>query len=210
MTEAEWLEGTEYQAILDYAYEVASERHLRLFACAVCRLIPGYMESEEDRKGLELTELDVDGLAPEGGLDDLGDEDWDIRWYRREGWDASIRAIESYMATDDDDPLPTSSEYCAWLDMVPKRGALSEIMREIIGNPFRPVVIHPARLTWADGTVPRLARVIYDERAFDRLPILADALTDAGCTDEALLAHLRSPGPHVRGCWPVDLILGLG
>jgi hypothetical protein len=55
-----------------------------------------------------------------------------------------------------------------------------------------------------------LAQAIYDERAFDRLPILADALLDAGCDNEELLAHLRSEGPHVRGCWAVDLILGKG
>jgi hypothetical protein len=53
-----------------------------------------------------------------------------------------------------------------------------------------------------------LAQGIYDERAFERLPILADALEDAGCTDAAILVHCRGPGPHVRGCWVVDLILG--
>jgi hypothetical protein len=62
--------------------------------------------------------------------------------------------------------------------------------------------------TWNDATIPRLARGIYAEEAFDRLPILADALEDAGCSDAALLQHLRGPGPHVRGCWVLDLILG--
>jgi hypothetical protein len=56
--------------------------------------------------------------------------------------------------------------------------------------------------------VRKLARGIYHERAFDRLPVLADALEEAGCTDETLLGHLRGPGPHVLGCWAVDLILG--
>ena len=56
--------------------------------------------------------------------------------------------------------------------------------------------------------VVKIAQGIYDERAFDRLPILADALEDAGCDNADILAHLRSPGPHVRGCWAVDLILG--
>jgi hypothetical protein len=63
-------------------------------------------------------------------------------------------------------------------------------------------------LTWNDGTVRRLAEAIYEERAFGRLPILADALLDAGCDNEELIAHCRSEGPHVRGCWAVDLILG--
>jgi hypothetical protein len=63
-------------------------------------------------------------------------------------------------------------------------------------------------LTWNGGTVPRLAQAIYDEEAFDRLPVLADALEDAGCSEPAILSHLRGPGPHVRGCWVVDLLLG--
>jgi hypothetical protein len=58
------------------------------------------------------------------------------------------------------------------------------------------------------GTVPKLAAAIYEERAFDRLPVLADALEDARCADAAILGHCRSGGEHVRGCWVVDLVLG--
>jgi hypothetical protein len=74
----------------------------------------------------------------------------------------------------------------------------------------RPVTISPAWLSWNDGTVVKLARTIYDDRGFEDLPVLADALEDAGCTDEAILGHCRGPGPHVRGCWVVDLLLGKG
>jgi hypothetical protein len=81
-------------------------------------------------------------------------------------------------------------------------------MREVIGNPFRPVAINPAWLNWNDGTVRKVAQAIYDERAFDRLPILADALEEAGCTNTDILNHCRQPRNHVRGCWVVDLILG--
>jgi hypothetical protein len=63
-------------------------------------------------------------------------------------------------------------------------------------------------LAWEGGTVARLATAIYQECAFDQIAVLADALEDAGCTDKALLTHLRSPGPHVRGCWALDLVLG--
>jgi hypothetical protein len=63
-------------------------------------------------------------------------------------------------------------------------------------------------LGWNDATIPKIARGIYEERAFDRLPVLHDALLDAGCDDEAILAHCRGAGPHVRGCWVIDLILG--
>jgi hypothetical protein len=82
------------------------------------------------------------------------------------------------------------------------------LLRDIFGNPFRPLAINPAWLAWNDGTVPRIAQAIYDERAFDRMPVLADALEDAGCTEPYILDHCRQPGEHVRGCWVVDLLLG--
>ena len=84
-----------------------------------------------------------------------------------------------------------------------------DVLRCIFGNPYRPSPPLPhSVLAWNDATVRRIAEGIYEDRAFARLPILADALLDAGCDDEDLLAHCRSAGPHVRGCWAVDLILG--
>src|SRR5439155_6625563 len=89
------------------------------------------------------------------------------------------------------------------------RADLAVWVREIFANPFRPLPrLPPTALNWNDGTVRRLAEGIYQERAFDRLPVLADALEDAGCDNEGLLAHLRSEGAHVRGCWAVDWLLG--
>jgi hypothetical protein len=82
------------------------------------------------------------------------------------------------------------------------------LLREIIGNPFSSVSLHPAWLAWNDGTVVRQAQGSYEERAFDRLPVLADALEEAGCTNAEILAHCRGPGPYVRGCWVVDAVLG--
>jgi hypothetical protein len=82
------------------------------------------------------------------------------------------------------------------------------LVREVFGNPFRPCPIEPLWLAWDGGTIPKVAEAIYEERAWDRLPILGDALEEAGCTDEAILTHCREPGGHVRGCWVVDLVLG--
>ncbi|MBP3957234.1 hypothetical protein J8F10_18390 [Gemmata sp. G18] len=79
------------------------------------------------------------------------------------------------------------------------------MLRDIFGNPIRPVTVEPS---WLTSTVTALANGIYTEKAFDRLPILADALMDAGCSHDDLLNHLRSDGPHVRGCWALDLVLG--
>ena len=70
------------------------------------------------------------------------------------------------------------------------------------------MTVNPAWLAWNDAAVYHIAVGIYDELAFDRLPLLADALESAGCGNTDILNHLRSDGPHLRGCWPVDLILG--
>jgi len=88
------------------------------------------------------------------------------------------------------------------------RTIVGYLLRDIFGNPFRGASVDSHWLVWNDGTVPRLAQAIYDERAFDRLSILADALEEAGCTDADILNHCRQPGEHVRGCWVVDLLLG--
>jgi hypothetical protein len=82
---------------------------------------------------------------------------------------------------------------------------LTDLLRDIFGNPFRPVSVEPH---WLTPTVRNLAAAIYAGRAFDRLPVLADALEDAGCDNADVLTHCRGPGPHVRGCWVVDLLLG--
>jgi hypothetical protein len=94
--------------------------------------------------------------------------------------------------------------------------AQAGLLRDIFGNPFRAPAALPASVFEGnDSLIPRLARKAADDRRLpagtmepDRLAILADALEDAGCIDAELLAHLREPGPHVRGCWAVDLILG--
>ena len=82
------------------------------------------------------------------------------------------------------------------------------LLRDIIGNPFRPVAINPSWLSWKDSTPRKIAQAIYEERRFDGLPILADALEEAGCDNADILTHCSQPGKHVRGCWVVDLLLG--
>jgi hypothetical protein len=80
-------------------------------------------------------------------------------------------------------------------------------LHDCLGNPFRPVPLDTAWLAWAGGAVPNLAQAIYAERAFERMPILADALEEAGCTNAEILDHCRGRDGHVRGCWLVDSIL---
>jgi hypothetical protein len=90
--------------------------------------------------------------------------------------------------------------------------AQAHLLRDIFGNPFRPATISPA---WLTPTVKNLATAAYENRTLSagtlehaRLAVLADALEDAGCTNSDILYHLRCPGPHVRGCWALDLLLG--
>ena len=89
-----------------------------------------------------------------------------------------------------------------------ERLAQACIVRDIFGNPFCPVIVDPTWLARQEAAVARIAQTIYDERRFADMPILADALEEAGCTDADILNHCRQPGEHVRGCWVVDLLLG--
>jgi hypothetical protein len=86
-----------------------------------------------------------------------------------------------------------------------ERRTQADLIRDIFGNPFRPVTLNPS---WLTSTVVPLARQMYDTRDFSAMPILADALQDAGCNNPDILDHCRGEGPHVRGCWVVDLVLG--
>jgi hypothetical protein len=88
---------------------------------------------------------------------------------------------------------------------IPSARDLAALLRDIFGNPFRPVAFDKQ---WRTDTAVSIARGMYDSRDFGAMPILADALQDAGCDNEDVLNHCRGPGPHVRGCWVVDLVLG--
>lgn len=85
------------------------------------------------------------------------------------------------------------------------RSVQAGLVRDIFGNTFRPATIDPS---WLTPTAVLLAQAIYEARAFDRLPILADSLEEAGCDSADVLNHCRGDGPHLRGCWVVDLVLG--
>lgn len=113
----------------------------------------------------------------------------------------------------------------------PAKATQAALLRCIVGNPFRPVrfaadtlsghpdgtyeglgplpqLLDPRWLVWDYGAIPKMAQAIYDGRTWDQLPILADALEDAGADDAQILGHLRGPGPHARGCHVLDLLLG--
>jgi hypothetical protein len=94
-------------------------------------------------------------------------------------------------------PQPTGANY----------SVQAELVRDIFPNPFQPPALDPIWRNWNGGAMVVLAQEMYQHRDFRQTPLLADMLEDAGCTDPQIFDHLRGPGPHVRGCWLVDLIL---
>jgi hypothetical protein len=124
-------------------------------------------------------------------------------------WQA-LRASPSTSRPPPDDPEQEPPLLAIPRTLRPReRQAQADLLRDIVGNPFHPApTLDPAWLEWNGGTVQRLARAVYDERRFDDLPILADALEEAGCDCAELIAHCRAGGEHARGCWALDLLLG--
>ncbi len=221
MTEQEWLECRHPKPMLDFLRGKASERKLRLFACFCYRRFDEYMNSDADSDGLfavDLAEAYADGLVTAADLADVREE------IVAGLWDQCSSAVVRHQIADRATAIPlgevapVADAFIFWVEsnvsrehieseVGPELAAMCETLRDLVGNPFRLPVLEPAWLTWNDGTVVKLAQAIYDEGAFDRLPILADALEEAGCNEPRILAHCRDAAAHVRGCWVVDLIL---
>jgi hypothetical protein len=206
-------------------------RKLALFACACCREIWQVVTDVRSRKAVEVAEQTIDDLANERQLDGATLASHDARnavEHKRGGdraethirrtaanacWEAAsaVWCARRFGSSVERAALE-SADVAAWTarsaNFGDARARQAQFLRCICGNPFRPFPLNPAWLTGQGGTIPKLAQAIYDERAFDRLPILADALEDAGCNNADILTHCRGPGPHIRGCWLLDLILG--
>jgi hypothetical protein len=223
VTEDQWLTATDPQPMLDFLRGRASERKLRLFACATCRsawhwleddrLARQLLEDERSRFSVDAGERYADGAATAKELAAAHRRAW--RLVRRtvsqptpERYKPALGALGTAASSIPRDLL---------VRVLPGvvGPASPDLLRDIF-QPFRAApAIDLALLAWNGGTVPRLARTAYEERDLPagtltpaRLNLLADALEDAGCADPDLLGHLRGPGPHVRGCWAVDLLLG--
>jgi hypothetical protein len=208
MTEAEWLAATDGKPLLEWIRSNASDRKARLTACALCRRQWDRTEDERIRKAVASAEAFADGLLSAKALTRIRRAAYAVPWRgvimpaaraRADAWNAAREAI--------------------WdgLRLILNEGAGSPVpdrVRCIFGNPFRPATVNPA---WLTPAVTSLAAAAYEERSLPsgeldppRLAVLADALEDGGCADPDLLGHLRSAGPHVRGCWALDLVLGKG
>ncbi len=206
MTETEWLLGSNPDDLLGFFSHKASERKRRLFTIACCRRIWNRMD-EPSRIAVEVSERYADHHATH--VDLSSQQDYLEILEGIDGWasEAAFLALRR--------PAPIAEVSAAALLSIEEPQLKNEerrnqvaLLRDILGNPFRPLPFDRAWLHWNDQCVVRLARSIYDSHTFGDLPILADALAEAGCTQESILEHCRAPGLHARGCWVVDGILG--
>ena len=176
MTEIQWMACKEPRIMLKEQFgQNSSDRKLHLFTCACFRRVWDRLPDDRIRATVDLVERYADGAASLRELESARDnhpfthdlavqEGWYAAWY------ASRSAL--YYAPDRRQELE----------------AQADLLRHVLGNPFRHSASEPSWLAWNDGAIRKMAQLIYDDRAFDRLPLLADALEDAGCTDAAILA----------------------
>lgn len=223
MTEREWLCCGRRQQLLDYLRRKApvSQRKVHLFSCACCRRVWDLIWSRRSLQAVLVREAYLDRL-PGGERLPMSQRSAREALAESPKEPGTIKATEAaYRATRNTEAFTqaeTVSKLCA--EAVAEankdlgawgmeRAAQATVLRNIVGNPFRPLPpVDPAWLEWNQQTVLRLAQTIHEEGRFDEVPVLADALIEAGCDSEPLLDHLRS-GQHYRGCWAMDLLLGL-
>jgi hypothetical protein len=207
-----------------------SDRKLRLFAAACCRRIWPLLVDARSRNAVEAAERYAEGRVSR--------EEWEIvrreavaafeaaitpdcrdanaprtagcagaraaaLSLHADGWAAAAGA--AWQASNAARRAPAADFSVAFTEA---GFTQAELFRDVVGNPFHQVSLDPSWLTWNDGTVPRIAQAIYNDRSFHRMPMLADALAEAGCMGGGILVHCREPRDHVPGCWVLDLLLG--
>jgi hypothetical protein len=203
-----WLKSYDYTTMMKFMGNRLSGRKRLLFGCATARMVWDFVGEPRNRKAVLTSEAYADGKATRAAM---------AAAWRNLTWEAAmytewhIVALTSGLAYSD----TTAEERSRFsgLDRVSfekSRIEWSDALRDIAGNPFHEVALRPDWLRANDRIAAALAEAVYDEHAFDRLPILADALEDGGCDIASVLDHLRGPGPHFRGCWALDLVLGKG
>lgn len=228
MTEQEWLAYTELKPIMFGVLDGrVSDRKLRLFGVACCRRVWDRLSEKCVRNAVEMAERYADGVGNRRALASVRSKlialqrskssttplQYDVGRYVL---DAKCGAAAQFTAgnaaslgVQEMSVIPGGRFFYSYEKLAAESREQMVLLRDIFGNPFKPKPsIDPAYLRWNDSTVVRLAQQMYDSRDFSSMPILPDALEEAGCTSADILEHCRGPGPHVRGCWVVDLVLG--
>jgi hypothetical protein len=209
LDEARWLSSREaWKMISSLLHKPTSERKYRLMALAFAQPWRAKMVDERSCRAIDTAERFADGLATVPELEAAKLSAWRAweecpggdRERVRAAWVAGCCAWKSARRAAIRLALPGREN--------PEAEGQARLVRDIIGNPFQTVAVAESWLAWSDREVWKLAQGIYEERAFDRLPVLADALEEAGCDNGEILSHCREPGQHMRGCWVVDLLIG--
>jgi hypothetical protein len=229
----EWLAATELEPLFNWFRGIIRQnsRKLRLFAVACCRLIWDELHDKRSRRAVKVAERYADGLATAEELraawdaagqaheesfairDKLGSYlDWAAQMLCKDDAFFAATRVSDMASTPRCGVLRRGP--AAWIlgrwALAPAKPTGAEydlqvaVLRDIVGNPFRPVAFDPS---WRTAAAVAVARSMYESRTFGEMPYLADALEDAGCDSPDVLGHCRTPGRHVRGCWVVDLVL---
>lgn len=217
MIEDHWKACESILEMLQYLQGRTSERKLQLFGVGCCRRMWDQMLDPRSQRAVEMVELLADGRATSAEVDavaqeaeeaaeDLGDGPSSAVWQlmNEDVFEAALMVHEitagwaAYVAEQTGNSEDAAEQLESTVHIV--------LLHDVVGDPFRPSVFDPAWRTRGE-TVRRLATLIYEERLFEHMPLLADALEEAGCTDEGILSHCRSGLEHIRGCWVVDAVL---
>lgn len=215
--EAHWRSMYDPALLLREVGDEMTARKRRLFACACCRQMEEVWANAGYRNVIEVVEQFADGRVPAAEMRSAftGAQPIGSPWAR----EALLRLMGS--AEADTHTLPDvyfATEHAARAirdaagerDWAAARRGQVPLLCDLAGNQIYAPVIEPIWLRANGGTALKVARAIYEDNGFGDLPVLADALEEAGCTDLLLLAHCRGPTGHWRGCWVVDAILGKG
>jgi hypothetical protein len=232
MTEQQWAESATLSTMLWFlADQKGHSRHINLWIVACCRQVEHLVDSLEIQKAIDAAERYAEEAIQRTTM-----QTW-IRRARRarrelspelptekkQACEAVSKALwylvsypNGYNPTKIAQALVTEARHTGPWGLVkspdllkPIERRLVDLLRDMVGNPFQPRPVgNPAWLEANGGLAGRLANSIYEEKRFAEVPILADALEDAGCTEKVILEHLRGPGPHARGCWALNVVLG--
>jgi hypothetical protein len=202
MTDRQWQKSSSLWSLLNaLRYEVPC-RKILLFTAAVVR---GFKGSGRKKGGTSRFEEIANALERYAeGQDTYADFEQARAGLMRMRKDpGTAHQCRSYLNWSGNFPMFDPAECASWPETSPE---LCDLLREVVGNPFRTTQVDQQWLAWNQKTVATLARAIRSEKKFDLMPLLGDALEDAGCTDPTILAHCRDSRPHVTGCWVIDLL----
>jgi len=234
MNEAAWFTCTDPTPMLDFLRGKASERKLRLFAAKSARLASEWLVHPNSRAAVEASERVAEGVSNPDILAPIYRAAWDVlplelgsglhviaaraagRAVQEQAYEAAVltkNEIVGLHAEMEEATVTSEDEQYRmyWIGKAQGESRVVAFLRDIFGNPFRPVTLDP---TWLTPTILALAQAAYENRVLPsgtldnaRLAVIADALEDAGCDHADILNHCRQPGEHVRGCWVLDLLL---